>query len=114
MADKEANDRLPVGAIKEDTGQMSTYKEEDLATPEFIKEYLDEFKEGINDNPRYKLDEREKLKVQDALDATEKFCMGLLSGKKKLYMHDLILMAIGFYGGYLTASDSLTGNNSSQ
>jgi hypothetical protein len=86
---------------------MSTYKEEDLATPEFIKEYLEEFKEGIAENPRYKLDEKEKLKVNEALDATEKFCFGLISGKKKLYMHDLILMAIGFYGGYLTVLDCL-------
>lgn len=90
---------------------MSTYKEEDLATPEFIKEYLEEFKEGIADNPRCQLDEKEKLKVQDALEATEKFCLGLISGKKKLYMHDLILMAIGFYGGYLTALDCLSKEN---
>lgn len=84
---------------------MSTYKDEDLATAEFIKEYLNEFKEGIANNSRYQLDEKEKLKVQNSLEATEKFCLDLLAGKKKMYMHDLILMAIGFYGGYLTALD---------
>jgi hypothetical protein len=92
---------------------MSAYKEEDLATPEFIKEYLKEFREGIAENPQYQLDEKEKLKVQDALNATEKFSLGLISGKKKLYMHDLILMAIGFYGGYLTALDCLVSEDRS-
>ncbi len=87
---------------------MSRYKEEDIAIPEYIKEYLEEFKQGIADNPNYKLDAKEKLKVEDSLRATEKFCLDLLSRKKKLYMHDLILMAIGFYGGYLTALDCLT------
>jgi hypothetical protein len=86
---------------------MGNWKEEDLATPEFIEEYLQEFREGITNNSRYQLSEPEKLKVQDSLKATKKFCLELLSGKKgKLYMHDLILMAIGFYGGYLTALDS--------
>jgi hypothetical protein len=84
---------------------MSTYKEADLATTEFIKEYLGEFKEGIASNTRYQLNEEEKLKVRGALEATKKFCLNLLGGKKQIFMHDLILMAIGFYGGYLTALD---------
>ncbi len=82
------------------------WKEEDLATPELMKEYLDEFKEGIKNNQQYKLSEMERIKVQESLDATEEFCKGLLASKKgRLYMHDLILMAIGFYGGHLTALD---------
>ena len=82
------------------------WKEDDLATPEFMKEYLDEFKEGINNNQQYKLSETERVNVQESLTATETFCTGLLASKKgKLYMHDLILMAIGFYGGHLTAMD---------
>ncbi len=84
---------------------MSTYKEEDLATPTFIKEYLEEFKAGIAANPGYELTEEDRPKVREALEATEKFCLNLLSGRKRIYMHDLILMAIGFYGGYLTALD---------
>ena len=84
---------------------MGKWKEEDVATPEFIKEYLEEFRQGIADNPQFQLKETEKLKVQDSLAATETFCLGLLAGKKRMYMHDLILMAIGFYGGYLTALD---------
>jgi hypothetical protein len=87
---------------------MSTYKEEDLATPEFIKEYLKEFREGIATNTRFQLDNKEKPNVEDSLKATEKFCLNMLAGKKKIYMHDLILMAIGFYGGYLTALDCAT------
>jgi hypothetical protein len=82
---------------------MSPWKDEDIATPELIKEYLKEFKEGIRNNASMKLEEKEKANVEDSLDATEKFCLRLLSGKKKMYMHDLILMAIGFYGGHLTA-----------
>jgi hypothetical protein len=84
---------------------MSNYKDEDLASPVFIKEYLKEFKAGIEENPRCKLDDNERIKVQDSLKATEKFCLDLLAGGKQIYMHDLILMAIGFYGGYLTALD---------
>jgi len=84
---------------------MGAYKEEDLATPAFIKEYLEEFKEGIATNSRYELQAEDQPKVQEALEAAEKFCLNLLSGKKRIYMHDLILMAIGFYGGYLTALD---------
>jgi hypothetical protein len=86
---------------------MSKWKDEDIATPEFIGEYLQEFKEGITRNPQYLLNEKEQAKVKDALAATEKFALELLAGKKgRLYMHDLILMAIGYYGGYLTALDS--------
>lgn len=86
---------------------MSKWKDEDIATPELIKEYLKEFKSGIECNPQFSLSEKEKGKVQNSLRATETFCMELLSNRKsKLYMHDLILMAVGFYGGYLTASDS--------
>jgi hypothetical protein len=84
---------------------MRTYKEEDLATAEFIKEYLKEFREGIACNDRYQLNEQEKSKIMKALEATEKFCLDYLRGRKRIYMHDLILMAIGFYGGYLTALD---------
>jgi hypothetical protein len=83
------------------------WKDEDIATPEFIREYLNEFREGVKENPQFILSEKEKLKVQNALLATEQFCLELLATRKsKLYMHDLILMAVGFYGGYLTASDS--------
>jgi hypothetical protein len=90
---------------------MSNWKDEDIATPEFIDEYLKEFRDGIANNPSVTLDSKEKAKVEHSLNAMEKFCKGLLAGKKgKLYMHDLILMAIGFYGGHLTALESHTGN----
>ena len=83
---------------------MNKWKDEDIATPELIKDYLEEFKEGIISHSQFKLHEDERWKVLDSLEATEKFCLGLLREKKRrLYMHDLILMAIGFYGGYLTA-----------
>jgi hypothetical protein len=85
---------------------MGKWKDEDVATPEFIQEYLEEFKEGINSNPQFLLSDKERLKIQSSLAATEQFCRELLiSRKNKLYMHDLILMAVGFYGGYLTALD---------
>ncbi len=85
---------------------MGKWKDEDIATPDLIKEYLEEFKEGISCNPQFVLNDKERLKVQDSLVATEKFCLELLASRKsKLYMHDLILMAVGFYGGYLTALD---------
>lgn len=88
---------------------MGKWKDEDIATPDFIKEYLEEFKQGISCNPQLVLNDKERLKVQDSLVATEKFCLELLAGRKsKLYMHDLILMAVGFYGGYLTATDYQT------
>ena len=86
---------------------MSNWKDEDVATPALIKEYLAEFKEGILHNPDCHLEPSEELKVQQALVATEKFCEGLLAGKKMLYMHDLILMAIGYYGGYLSAIEAV-------
>jgi hypothetical protein len=86
---------------------MSKWKDEDWATLEFIDEYLLEFREGIANNPSYSLDEKEKVKVEQSLKATEQFCKNLLADKKRsLYMHDLILMAIGFYGGHLTALES--------
>ena len=85
---------------------MSNWKDEDIATSAFIQEYLQEFREGIFNNPACAVDAKEKPKIEQALTATEKFCKGLMAGKKMLYMHDLILMAIGFYGGYLTALDS--------
>jgi hypothetical protein len=84
---------------------MSNWKDEDVATPELMKEYFQEFKQGIESNPDYKLHEAEKANVLKSLEAAEKFSQGLLAGKKTLYMHDAILMAIGFYGGYLTALD---------
>ena len=85
---------------------MGKWKDEDLATPELIKEYLKEFKAGIDCNPQFLLSETEKSKVQSALAAAEQFCMELLSTRKsKLYMHDLILMTVGFYGGFLSALD---------
>lgn len=86
---------------------MSNWKDEDIATPALIKEYLKEFEAGMQENPRFQLSESEKLKVRESLDATEKFCLGILSGKKRMYMHDLILMAVGYYGGYLTALDAV-------
>ena len=85
---------------------MSKWKDEDIATNEFSQEYLQEFREGIFNNPACAVDEKDEPKIEEALTATSKFCSGLLAGKKKLYMHDLILMAIGFYGGYLTALDA--------
>jgi hypothetical protein len=85
---------------------MSKWKDEDLATTVFIEEYLQEFRDGIFNNPACAVDEVEKPKIEEALEATGKFCNGLLVGKKRLYMHDLILMAIGFYGGYLTSLDA--------
>ena len=85
---------------------MGKWKDEDFATVEFIKEYLEEFKSGISCNPEFLLNEQEKSKVQSALAATETFCLEMLGTRKnKLYMHDLILMAVGFYGGYLSALD---------
>ena len=84
---------------------MGKWKDEDIATQDLIEEYLKEFEEGIASNPRYCLNEREKPGVEKALEATKKFCTGLLSNQKRMYMHDLILMAIGFYGGYLSALD---------
>ncbi len=88
---------------------MGKWKDEDIATPELIKEYLDEFKEGINCNPQFLLNDKERVKVQSSLVATEQFCREILANRKsKLYMHDLILMAVGFYGGYLTALDCQT------
>lgn len=96
---------------------MGNWKDEDVATPEFIKEYLDEFKEGINCNPQFLLNEKERARVQSSLAATEQFCRELLvTRKSKLFMHDLILMAVGFYGGYLTALDcqSLDGKPNAQ
>jgi hypothetical protein len=82
------------------------WKDEDIATPELIKEYLGEFRHGIENNNQYQLNPAEKLNVQESLTATEHFCTGILAGRQsKLYMHDLILMAIGFYGGHLTALD---------
>lgn len=85
---------------------MSKWKDEDIATPELIEDYLKEFEEGISQNPKYCLNEWEIPRVKQSLEATRKFCSGVLAGKKRMYMHDLILMAIGFYGGYLSASDS--------
>lgn len=85
---------------------MGKWKDEDFATTEYIKEYLEEFKAGIECNPQFLLNEQEKTKVQSALAATETFCLEMLGTRKnKLYMHDLILMAVGFYGGYLSALD---------
>jgi hypothetical protein len=86
---------------------MSHWKDEDIATPELISEYLQEFKDGIYSNPACQLDNSEKAEVEEALAATRQFCLELLVGKKrKLYMHDLILMTIGYYGGYLSALDA--------
>jgi hypothetical protein len=85
---------------------MGSWKDEDVANLKFMEEYLKEFEEGIESNPQYKLNDLERVKVKESLKATHNFCLDLLQGKKKtLYMHDLILMAIGFYGGYLTALD---------
>jgi hypothetical protein len=82
------------------------WKDEDIATPELIQEYLKEFKEGIDCNPELLLSEQERLKVESSLLATEKFCLEMAAKRRRqLYMHDLILMAVGFYGGYLSALD---------
>jgi hypothetical protein len=86
---------------------MSKWNDEDIATPELMKEYFKEFKEGIENNPDLKLHDLEKANVMKSLDAAEKFADGLLAGKKTLFMHDIILMTIGFYGGYLTAIDCM-------
>jgi hypothetical protein len=85
---------------------MSPWKDEDIATPALIDEYLKEFEEGMSANPDYRLSEQELPKVKASLEATHKFCHGLLERGKRMYMHDLILMAIGYYGGYLTALDA--------
>jgi len=86
---------------------MSIWKDEDVATIPLIKAYLKEFREGIENNPECKLNEEENARVQESLEATEQFSTNLLSGRKnKLFMHDLILMTVGFYGGYLTALDN--------
>lgn len=85
---------------------MGNWKDEDIATPELIKEYLAEFRSGIDSNSQMVLSNQEKSKVESALAAMDKFCLEMLANRKnKLYMHDLILMAVGFYGGYLTALD---------
>ena len=86
---------------------MAKWKDEDIATLPFIKEYLKEFREGIENNPECKLNEEENARVQESLEATEHFCTNMLSNRKsKMYMHDLIMMTVGFYGGYLTALDT--------
>jgi hypothetical protein len=85
---------------------MAQWKDEDIATTDLIVGYLQEFKEGIFNNPDCQLAEAEKTKVEEALEATQQFCLELLVGKKRrLYMHDLILMAVGYYGGFLSALD---------
>jgi hypothetical protein len=84
---------------------MSNWKDEDVATPALMTEYFKEFRDGIDSNPDLKLREGDKSNVLSALEAAEKFSAGILAGKKTLYMHDIILMTIGFYGGYLTALD---------
>jgi hypothetical protein len=87
---------------------MGSWKEEDFATPEFIQEYLKEFREGVADNPQFSLSEKERQKVDRSLKATQQFCLEMVNSRKsRLFMHDLILMAVGFYGGFLTAQDSL-------
>ena len=93
---------------------MSTWKDEDTAILPLMQEYLKEFREGIENNPDCKLSTEENARVQKSLKATEQFASNLLQTRKsKLYMHDLILMIMGFYGGFLTALDSLPGVNSS-
>jgi hypothetical protein len=83
---------------------MNEWTDEDIATVEYINEYLVQFREGITKNPEFVLNEIEKSRVEHSLNATEEFCKNMLLVKnRKLYMHDLILMAIGFYGGHLTA-----------
>jgi hypothetical protein len=90
---------------------MNKWKDEDIATKQYIDAYLLEFREGIMNNPDFALERKELVKVEHSLNATEKFCKGLLTGKKgRLYMHDLILMAIGFYGGHLTALEANGGS----
>ena len=42
---------------------MSSWKDEDVATLPFIKEYLKEFREGIENNPDCKLDEEEVFRM---------------------------------------------------
>jgi len=85
---------------------VAEWKDEDIATEEYVKDYLANFKEGILNNTAMELTEEEKQNVDTSLEATEEFCMQLLNRKNnKLYMHDLILMAIGYYGGYLCAMD---------
>jgi len=92
---------------------MSTWKDEDLATLPFVQEYLEEFREGIENTPDCKLSAEENVRVQKSLKATEQFATSMLQNRKsKLYMHDLILMIVGFYGGYLTALDSLSDTKS--
>jgi hypothetical protein len=87
---------------------MTPWKDEDLATLPLMQEYLKEFREGIESNPNCKLSPQENVRVQKSIKATESFAANLLKNRKnKLYMHDLILMIVGFYGGYLTALDSL-------
>lgn len=86
---------------------MAQWKDEDIATPELMEGYLQEFREGIFNHPDCQLEETEKARVEKALTATREFYLELLVGKKRrLYMHDLILMTIGYYGGYLSALDA--------
>jgi hypothetical protein len=85
---------------------MSKWKDEDIATPELMKEYLKEFKAGTADNKEFVLSEKELAKVSQSLEAMEQFCMEMVANRNRtMYMHDVILMAIGFYGGYLAALD---------
>jgi len=91
---------------------MVQWKDEDIANPELILEYLREFKEGIFNNPECELEDAEKARVEEAISATREFCMELIVGKnRKLYMHDLILMTIGYYGGYLSSLDKQKRNS---
>lgn len=91
---------------------MVQWKDEDLATPELILGYLQEFREGVFNNPGCQLEETEKTRVEESLAAAREFCLELLVSKnRKLYMHDLILMTIGYYGGYLSALDAHKNKN---
>jgi hypothetical protein len=86
---------------------MSPWKDEDMATLPLMQEYLKEFREGIENNSECKLSPQESARVQKSIKATENFAENMLKNRKsQLYMHDLILMIVGFYGGYLTALDS--------
>jgi hypothetical protein len=85
---------------------MSDWKEEDIAKEEYIRDYLEQFRNDILCNTEMELKTDEKQKVEASLEATEQFCVSMVNRRdKKLYMHDLILMAIGYYGGYLSAID---------
>jgi hypothetical protein len=54
--------------VRKEIKIMSKWIDEDIATNEFSQEYLQEFREGIFNNPACAVDEKEKPKIEEALN----------------------------------------------